>query len=50
MIKDIILSPILSEFFELQQQELDPGLLLSNWFSMYSSLKVYGEYLNTFIS
>jgi serine/threonine-protein phosphatase 2A regulatory subunit B'' len=45
-IKDILLSPILSEFFELQQQSLAQGLILTNWFSLYSSLRVYGEYMD----
>jgi Ca2+-binding EF-hand superfamily protein len=45
-ITSILISPILSEFFELQQVDLAPNLLLSNWFSMYSALKVYNQYVD----
>ena len=41
-IKDLLASPILSEFFELQQEDLAPHMVLTNWFSLYSSLKIYG--------
>jgi hypothetical protein len=42
----ILISPILSEFFELQQPDLAPNLLLSNWFSLYSALKIYNQYVD----
>jgi serine/threonine-protein phosphatase 2A regulatory subunit B'' len=42
-ILEILLSPILAEFFELQQPDLSANLLLSNWFSTYSSTKIYSE-------
>ncbi|KAI3638001.1 hypothetical protein MIR68_003612 [Amoeboaphelidium protococcarum] len=44
-ITDILLSPILSEFFELQQPEVDGKLLSTNWFSLQSALKVYSWFV-----
>ena len=41
-IAQLLISPILSELFELQHADVSPNLLASNWFSLYSSLKVYG--------
>eukprot|EP00158_Paraphelidium_tribonemae_P002678 Partr_v1_DN25579_c0_g1_i1_m20541 putative Protein phosphatase 2, regulatory subunit B len=45
-LRDVIPSTILSEFFELQQPELAPNLLLSNWFSLYSALKIYAQFID----
>lgn len=45
-IGDVLLSPCLSEFFELQQPDLSAGLLLSNWFSPYSATKIYSQFVD----
>lgn len=45
-ISQILLSPILSEFFELQQPDLQQPLLLSNWFSLQSAMRVYSQYVD----
>jgi len=42
-IKDVLLSPILTEFFELRQPGLPQQYLKSNWFSPHSTLRVYGK-------
>ncbi|KAJ3339715.1 Serine/threonine-protein phosphatase 2A regulatory subunit B'' subunit gamma [Gonapodya sp. JEL0774] len=44
-IKDMLLSPILTEFFELREPELSKEFLQTNWFSTQSILKVYGQYV-----
>ena len=44
-IKDVLLSPILSEFFELQQPQVPIHLLATNWFSLPTAMKVYGQYV-----
>jgi serine/threonine-protein phosphatase 2A regulatory subunit B'' len=45
LIKDILTSPILAEFYELRQESWSPEEAAQNWFSMQSSLKVYDQYL-----
>ncbi|KND03012.1 uncharacterized protein SPPG_02083 [Spizellomyces punctatus DAOM BR117] len=45
-IQNILLSPILTELFELREPELPKDYERSNWFSAYSSLRVYGQFLN----
>lgn len=44
-ITDVLLSPILTEFFQMQQSELSQEDLSKNWFSLYTSLKVYAQYV-----
>lgn len=44
--RDLLSSQQLPELYELrQEQPMDPSEASSNWFSMLSSLKVYGSYL-----
>ncbi|KAJ3207422.1 Serine/threonine-protein phosphatase 2A regulatory subunit B'' subunit gamma [Clydaea vesicula] len=43
---NIILSPILTELFELRESEPLEGFEKRNWFSAYSSQRVYGQFLN----
>ncbi|KXS11017.1 hypothetical protein M427DRAFT_73347 [Gonapodya prolifera JEL478] len=45
-IKDMLLSPILTEFFELREPELSKEFLQTNWFSTQSIMKVYTQYLS----
>ncbi|KAI8912180.1 Serine/threonine-protein phosphatase 2A regulatory subunit B [Powellomyces hirtus] len=45
-IQTILLSPILTELFELREPELPKDFERTNWFSSYSSLRVYGQFLN----
>jgi serine/threonine-protein phosphatase 2A regulatory subunit B'' len=45
LIKDILTSPILAEFYELRQENWSPEEASQNWFSVQSSLKVYDQYL-----
>ncbi|KAJ3193242.1 hypothetical protein HK101_005178 [Irineochytrium annulatum] len=45
-IQNILLSPILTELFELREPELPKDYERSNWFSSYSTLRVYGQFLN----
>ncbi|KAI9209674.1 uncharacterized protein BJ171DRAFT_453827 [Polychytrium aggregatum] len=45
-ITSILLSPILTELFELRDRDLNADAVKTNWFSAYSSLRVYGQYLN----
>ncbi|KAJ3159435.1 Serine/threonine-protein phosphatase 2A regulatory subunit B'' subunit gamma [Geranomyces michiganensis] len=45
-IQTILLSPILTELFELREPELPTDMERTNWFSSYSSLRVYGQFLN----
>ncbi|KAJ3220344.1 Serine/threonine-protein phosphatase 2A regulatory subunit B'' subunit gamma [Dinochytrium kinnereticum] len=45
-IHSILLSPILTELFELREPELPKEFERSNWFSSYSTLRVYGQFLN----
>ncbi|KAJ3171658.1 Serine/threonine-protein phosphatase 2A regulatory subunit B'' subunit gamma [Geranomyces variabilis] len=45
-IQTILLSPILTELFELREPELPKDFERTNWFSTYSSLRVYGQFLN----
>ncbi|KAJ3074858.1 hypothetical protein HDU98_010038 [Podochytrium sp. JEL0797] len=44
-IQKILLSPILTELFELREPELPDDLEKTNWFSSYYALKIYGQYL-----
>lgn len=44
-ITTILLSPILTELFELRESDPD-GSERSNWFSAHSALRVYGQFLN----
>jgi Ca2+-binding EF-hand superfamily protein len=44
-IDSIVFSPILSELLELTNINLCPDLLVSNWFSSRSTLKVYQDFL-----
>ncbi|KAI9337216.1 hypothetical protein BDR26DRAFT_919767 [Obelidium mucronatum] len=41
-IQKILLSPILTELFELREPELPEDYERTNWFSAYSALKIYG--------
>ncbi|KAI8925809.1 hypothetical protein BC831DRAFT_400764 [Entophlyctis helioformis] len=45
-IDSILLSPILTELFELRDPDLPRDFEQSNWFSSYSALRVYGMFLN----
>nr|KAJ3412725.1 Serine/threonine-protein phosphatase 2A regulatory subunit B'' subunit gamma [Polyrhizophydium stewartii] len=45
-IESILLSPILTELFELRDPDLPRDFEHSNWFSSYSALRVYGLFLN----
>ncbi|KAJ3029836.1 Serine/threonine-protein phosphatase 2A regulatory subunit B'' subunit gamma [Rhizophlyctis rosea] len=45
-IQTILLSPILTEMFELRENELSRDYERTNWFSAYSSLRIYGQFLN----
>ena len=45
LIKDILTSPILAEFYELRQDNWSAEEAAQNWFSVQSSLKVYDQYL-----
>ena len=45
LIKDILTSPILAEFYELRQENWSTEEASQNWFSVQSSLKVYDQYL-----
>ncbi|RKO96825.1 hypothetical protein CXG81DRAFT_4662, partial [Caulochytrium protostelioides] len=51
-IQAILLSPILTELFELRASDADADAELpreykrSNWFSSYNTLRVYGQFLN----
>ncbi|KAI9363386.1 hypothetical protein DFJ73DRAFT_510557 [Zopfochytrium polystomum] len=45
-IQSILLSPILTELFELREPELPKDFEQSNWFSSYSTLRIYGQFLN----
>ena len=45
-IKDIVYSSILSELFELRDEELAEDYEETNWFSATSVLRVYSQYLN----
>ncbi|KAJ3018910.1 Serine/threonine-protein phosphatase 2A regulatory subunit B'' subunit gamma [Thoreauomyces humboldtii] len=45
-IQTILLSPILTELYELREPELPKEFERTNWFSSYSSLRVYGQFLN----
>ncbi|KAJ3016745.1 UNVERIFIED_CONTAM: hypothetical protein HDU68_012040 [Siphonaria sp. JEL0065] len=45
-IQKILLSPILTELFELREPELPEDYERTNWFSAYSALKIYGQYLS----
>lgn len=44
-ITDLVLSPALSEFFELQHNEIPQNIAISNWFSLPYSLNVYNQYV-----
>ncbi|KAI9141995.1 hypothetical protein BKA69DRAFT_356760 [Paraphysoderma sedebokerense] len=44
-IKDILLSPILTEFFELREEMLPMDLARTNWFSPLSTSRIYGQYV-----
>ncbi|KAJ3047577.1 Serine/threonine-protein phosphatase 2A regulatory subunit B'' subunit gamma [Rhizophlyctis rosea] len=45
-IQTILLSPILTEMFELRENEMSRDYERTNWFSAYSSLRIYGQFLN----
>ncbi|KAJ1334431.1 hypothetical protein BSLG_007586 [Batrachochytrium salamandrivorans] len=45
-IESILLSPILTELFELRDPELPREYAQSNWFSSYSALRVYGQFIS----
>ncbi|ORY26412.1 EF-hand [Rhizoclosmatium globosum] len=45
-IQKILLSPILTELFELREPELPEDYERTNWFSAFSALKIYGQYLS----
>ncbi|KAJ3414867.1 Serine/threonine-protein phosphatase 2A regulatory subunit B'' subunit gamma [Chytridiales sp. JEL 0842] len=45
-IQGILLSPILTELFELREPDLPKDYEKTNWFSSYSTLRVYGQFLN----
>ncbi|KAJ3081936.1 Serine/threonine-protein phosphatase 2A regulatory subunit B'' subunit gamma, partial [Quaeritorhiza haematococci] len=45
-IQNMLLSPILTELFELRDREISKESERGNWFSTYSALRVYGQYLN----
>eukprot|EP00842_Homolaphlyctis_polyrhiza_P006124 jgi/Hompol1/6512/HPOL_003528-RA len=45
-IENILLSPILTELFELRDPELPREFEQTNWFSSHSALRVYGQFLN----
>ncbi|KAI9106167.1 hypothetical protein DFS34DRAFT_574578, partial [Phlyctochytrium arcticum] len=45
-IQNMLLSPILTELFELREPDLPEGYEKTNWFFTYSSLRVYGQFLN----
>eukprot|EP01135_Chromosphaera_perkinsii_P011787 Nk52_evm33s2496 gene=Nk52_evmTU33s2496 len=45
-IKDIVESNLLSELFELRDEDLADDYEVSNWFSASSVLRVYSQYLN----
>lgn len=45
-IRDIILSPILTELFVLREPELPKEFERNNWFSAISTLRIYGQYLS----
>jgi Ca2+-binding EF-hand superfamily protein len=44
-IKDLLSSNLLSELYELRQNNMDASDIAGNWFSTQSALKVYGAYL-----
>jgi serine/threonine-protein phosphatase 2A regulatory subunit B'' len=44
-ITTILLSPILTELFDLRETDPD-GSSHTNWFSSHSALRVYGQFLN----
>ena len=41
-IQSILLSPILTELFELREPDLPKDYEQSNWFSSYCTLRIYG--------
>lgn len=45
-IQSILLSPILTELFELREPDLPKDYEQSNWFSSYCTLRIYGQFLN----
>ncbi|KAL5037644.1 hypothetical protein RTP6_005045 [Batrachochytrium dendrobatidis] len=45
-IECILLSPILTELLELRDPDLPREYEQTNWFSSYSALRVYGQFLN----
>eukprot|EP00274_Cyanoptyche_gloeocystis_P003848 CAMPEP_0196660466 /NCGR_PEP_ID=MMETSP1086-20130531/39914_1 /TAXON_ID=77921 /ORGANISM="Cyanoptyche gloeocystis , Strain SAG4.97" /LENGTH=417 /DNA_ID=CAMNT_0041994893 /DNA_START=59 /DNA_END=1309 /DNA_ORIENTATION=- len=45
-IKSLLLSPMLSELFELRQDQMPPEDAATNWFSSQSALRVYEQYLD----
>ncbi|KAI9014786.1 hypothetical protein BC832DRAFT_546471 [Gaertneriomyces semiglobifer] len=45
-IANMLLSPILTEVFELREPDLTKDMERANWFSAYSALRVYGQFLN----
>jgi serine/threonine-protein phosphatase 2A regulatory subunit B'' len=45
-ISSILLSPILTEMFELRDPSLPKEYEKSNWFSMHSVLRVYSQFLS----
>ncbi|KAI8823147.1 uncharacterized protein EV422DRAFT_523540 [Fimicolochytrium jonesii] len=45
-IQTLLLSPILTELFELRDPELSEEFKRTNWFSGLSALRVYGQFLN----
>jgi hypothetical protein len=45
-IQSILLSPILTELFELRDPNLPSDLGRINWFSDHSCMRVYGQFLS----
>ncbi|KAJ3379317.1 Serine/threonine-protein phosphatase 2A regulatory subunit B'' subunit gamma [Entophlyctis sp. JEL0112] len=45
-IQKILLSPILTELFELREPNLPDDMVKTNWFSDFYSIKIYGQYLS----
>eukprot|EP00127_Corallochytrium_limacisporum_P002605 Clim_evm41s134 gene=Clim_evmTU41s134 len=44
-IRDLLTSTMLSELFELRDEDLPPDMENTNWFTAMSAFRVYGQYL-----
>ena len=45
-LQQLLVSPVLSEFYEMRDVNAPEKYLRSNWFSAFSALRTYGQFLN----